>query len=83
LTVALAISRGCKAYEVGFLVSIGIIVALLPALRRWSRSSTNNRIGISSRLTMKEKLDLVTTDFVYVRWLGDRKEARRLRETHL
>jgi hypothetical protein len=22
---------------------------------------------------MEEKLDLVTTDFVYVRWLGDRK----------
>jgi hypothetical protein len=38
LTVALAISRDWKAYGVGFLVSIGIIVALLPALRRWKSS---------------------------------------------
>ncbi len=27
---------------------------------------------------MKEKLDLVTTDFVYVRWLGDRKGIEAL-----
>ena len=38
LTVALAVSRDWKAYGVGFLVSIGIIVALLPALRRWKSS---------------------------------------------
>ncbi len=30
---------------------------------------------------MKEKLDLVTTDFVYVRWLGDRKGIEALTRT--
>jgi len=30
---------------------------------------------------MKEKLDLVTADFVYVRWLGDRKGIEALTTT--
>jgi uncharacterized protein YecE (DUF72 family) len=30
---------------------------------------------------MKEKFDLITADFVYVRWLGDRKGIEKLTET--
>jgi uncharacterized protein YecE (DUF72 family) len=30
---------------------------------------------------MKEKLDLVTTDFTYVRWLGDRHGIEKITQT--
>lgn len=30
---------------------------------------------------MKEKFDLITADFAYVRWLGDRKGIEKLSET--
>jgi len=29
----------------------------------------------------KQKLDLITTDFVYVRWLGDRKSIEQMTTT--
>jgi hypothetical protein len=42
LGVALVITRDWKAYGLGLLVSIVIVLALLPALRRW-KSSYENR----------------------------------------
>jgi hypothetical protein len=29
---------------------------------------------------MKEKFDMVTTDFVYIRWLGDRQGIEKIRQ---